>query len=414
MGRGIRLIIGMALLGMELTAVSWAGDPRAEKLYGNGVHAFYGGNYAQAIRDFDRATAYDSQDPRVFYFRGVAKRRMGRTYEGRSDLQYGAQLEASQGRTDIGRSLQRLQGHDRVLLEQYRRQAQRMAALAPRVVEPTTPSADGPSETAPQRPARSQMGRQNRKSPGGRFPRFPSACKTCRTTRTIRSSIRRPGYWAGARSNRRSRRRRPICPRLWPEMIRRRSPVKQPTTCSRVMTRWSIPAGRPKTRSPMTARCSATRVRAKRPVRRPTRPVPNAVLSGPSFAPHPRRRRGQPRAPTGARTAGRRSQCAAGRCPGSRASVRPAGGSFGSGGSVLSRRPSAPAPAADGTADPGMTEPADPEDPFAEDFAPAEAEPDLFADPVEPEATEENPVPADEFDPFADDVEDPFAEEVAP
>ena len=41
-------------------------------------------------------------------------------------------------------------------------------------------------------------------------------------------------------------------------------------------------------------------------------------------------------------------------------------------------------------------------------------EPDLFADPVQADATEEDSAPVDDFDPFADDIEDPFADEEAP
>ena len=125
-----RTVIILSLLACVLAATSWADDPRGEKFYSDGVQAFYRGNYSRAIQAFDLATGYGSVDPRVYYFRGIAKCRQGRTDEARFDFEYGAQLEASQGRVDIGQSLQRVQGHDRLMLEQYRRQAQQMARLA--------------------------------------------------------------------------------------------------------------------------------------------------------------------------------------------------------------------------------------------------------------------------------------------
>jgi hypothetical protein len=138
------------LLAGFLSAIGSADDPRVEKLYGDGVHAFYRGDYARAVQSFDLATGSGSLDPRVYYFRGFAKLRQNRADEARFDFQYGAQLEASQGRTDVGRSLQRLQGHDRLLLEQYRRRAQQVAALSPRP-EPS-PAAAPTAAAAPPEP----------------------------------------------------------------------------------------------------------------------------------------------------------------------------------------------------------------------------------------------------------------------
>ena len=121
------------------------------------MHAFYRGDYATAIDNFDRATGYGSLDPRVFYFRGVAKFRQGRSDEARFDFQYGAQLEARQGRTDVGRSLQRVQGQDRVVLEQYRRQAHRLAQSRPRPAVSES-SAAGRHRDSPGTPDRGQAG----------------------------------------------------------------------------------------------------------------------------------------------------------------------------------------------------------------------------------------------------------------
>jgi hypothetical protein len=100
-----------------------------DQLYGSGVRAFYRGQLDQAIRDFDLATAYGSQDPRVYFFRGVAKLRQGRSNEARFDFADGARLEAAHGRKDVGSAIQRIQGAERQVLEEYRRQAKRTYRL---------------------------------------------------------------------------------------------------------------------------------------------------------------------------------------------------------------------------------------------------------------------------------------------
>jgi hypothetical protein len=89
------------------------------------VRAVYRGQYDQAIQHLDLATAHGSQDPRVYFFRGLAKLRQGRSAEARFDFEEGARLEVQQGRKDIGRAIERIQGSERLVLEEYRRQARR-------------------------------------------------------------------------------------------------------------------------------------------------------------------------------------------------------------------------------------------------------------------------------------------------
>jgi hypothetical protein len=90
--------------------------------YGQGVHAYFSGRSAQADELLSTAIAVDPQDPRPYYFRGLARLRQGRRADAISDLQIGASLEAQQlNRYAIGAALMRVQGADRLLLEQYRR-----------------------------------------------------------------------------------------------------------------------------------------------------------------------------------------------------------------------------------------------------------------------------------------------------
>ncbi|MCA9241376.1 MAG: hypothetical protein KDA37_14305 [Planctomycetales bacterium] len=97
----------------------------AQRCYAQGVQEFFNGSTSKADALFTQALAYSPRDPRGYYFRGLARMRLGRSYEGEQDLRIGAAIEASWSGNplDIGRTLQRVQGGDRLKLEQIRREA---------------------------------------------------------------------------------------------------------------------------------------------------------------------------------------------------------------------------------------------------------------------------------------------------
>ena len=114
------------------TFVCWAGlcvvshDALAQnvsptKLYGDGVHAFHRGDYHNAHVLLSASIEKGNEDPRCYYFRGVALRRIGRPADAAYDFQVGVELE-SQLADSVGLSLERIQGADRIVLEKYRRQ----------------------------------------------------------------------------------------------------------------------------------------------------------------------------------------------------------------------------------------------------------------------------------------------------
>ena len=122
-----------ALRGQELDA--------AAVQYGAGVHAYFAGNSSRAEQSLSNALALDSQDPRIYYFRALSLLRQGRTAEARGDMHVGAALEAQRpNRFAVGAALMRVQGRDRLLLEQYRRQARLDAAT-----NGTNPAAEVPA-----------------------------------------------------------------------------------------------------------------------------------------------------------------------------------------------------------------------------------------------------------------------------
>lgn len=105
-------------------ATATAETPLSRDFMGSGMHAFHAGNYQQSIDDLTSAIESGSQDPRAYYFRALALLQQGRDDEAIENMQEGALLESGgPGGSVVGRSLERVQGKHRLMLEQYRRRA---------------------------------------------------------------------------------------------------------------------------------------------------------------------------------------------------------------------------------------------------------------------------------------------------
>ncbi|NUQ66134.1 MAG: hypothetical protein HUU20_27035, partial [Pirellulales bacterium] len=124
--RAALLLGGLVLLG---TASLLAQDAVLGQLYGSGVHAFFSQDYYRACEYFTSAIDGGSKDPRVYYYRGLTFQRLGRGDEAKMDFQQGAELEAGDVSNfyDVGRALERVQGRERLLLEQQRGSARMLA-----------------------------------------------------------------------------------------------------------------------------------------------------------------------------------------------------------------------------------------------------------------------------------------------
>lgn len=96
-----------------------------DSMYGSGIHKFFSGCNAEAIQLFDAAIATNPNDPRPYYFRGLAKMNYGDQYAAQADFQMGAQMEAMGKRrsSTVSRSLERIQGSNRLCIEQARQNA---------------------------------------------------------------------------------------------------------------------------------------------------------------------------------------------------------------------------------------------------------------------------------------------------
>lgn len=106
-----------------------AQNPVAEEIYGAGVHAYFSGDYTRAYDLLTSAITAGANDPRAFYFRGLALLRLGREDEAKQDFQQGAKLEAKDldRAFNVPKALERVQGPARLLLERYRADARILA-----------------------------------------------------------------------------------------------------------------------------------------------------------------------------------------------------------------------------------------------------------------------------------------------
>lgn len=113
-------------VGVGSTA-SYGQDPVLAEMYGRGVHAYFGGRYEEAESTLTEAITQGSKDPRCFYFRGLTLFRLGRLEEANSDFALGAKEEVKDVAlaTLASRSLSRIQGGPRMLIEKARQVARK-------------------------------------------------------------------------------------------------------------------------------------------------------------------------------------------------------------------------------------------------------------------------------------------------
>lgn len=121
---GLGLVVGSESLGPNCIF----GQQRisSEKIFGQNVHRFFDGQYDDVINQTSLAIEAGSIDPRLYYFRGLAHSQMGNTVMAEMDFEQGAILELRQeGKRNynIGRSLMRVQGASRMMIEDARSQA---------------------------------------------------------------------------------------------------------------------------------------------------------------------------------------------------------------------------------------------------------------------------------------------------
>jgi hypothetical protein len=123
------MIFALLALLFATSSSARAQDDAIENIYSAGVQAYYGGDYSRCFELLTQAVAAKTDDPRVYYFRGLSAMYIGG--DPNNDFTAGAKLEASDaGGYEIGRALERVQGRARLLLERYRAQGRLQAAQA--------------------------------------------------------------------------------------------------------------------------------------------------------------------------------------------------------------------------------------------------------------------------------------------
>lgn len=98
--------------------------------YGKASAAYNAKEYSQAESLLTKLVEANSTDPRVYYFRGLTRFALGRSDDARPDFEEGARLEAAgASRSNVSRSLERVQGPARLMLEKYRGEAKQAESL---------------------------------------------------------------------------------------------------------------------------------------------------------------------------------------------------------------------------------------------------------------------------------------------
>lgn len=123
-------IVWIAAGVLCLSGWARADEPVTRQLYGSGVHAYFAGQFEAAHTFLTQAAAGESQDPRIYYFRGLVYVRLGRPDEAKLDFAKGALLEetATDDIYGVDRALERVQGKTRLEIELARLKAKNAAA----------------------------------------------------------------------------------------------------------------------------------------------------------------------------------------------------------------------------------------------------------------------------------------------
>ena len=100
-----------------------AADPSVLAIYGEGVHSFYAGNFQQSYDYLSEVIEIGTDDARVYCFRGLSALRLGSQKMLTTILRKGLPLKPKGNTRTVSRAAERIQGPDRLLLEQSRSKA---------------------------------------------------------------------------------------------------------------------------------------------------------------------------------------------------------------------------------------------------------------------------------------------------
>ncbi len=110
----------------KFAAAEFATQNHAEVLYGQGVHSFFNGDYEAAIEVLSKLDTIKAEDPRAYFFLALAQKRLGENDLADKNFKKAARLELEKRTArdfNISATLRRIQGRERLEVEQYRRAA---------------------------------------------------------------------------------------------------------------------------------------------------------------------------------------------------------------------------------------------------------------------------------------------------
>jgi hypothetical protein len=131
--RYLAAVLAVGFAALALQAARGQQPSELNRLYGQGVNAYFAGRSSEAESNLSQALALEAEDPRIYYFRALSLVRLGRLDEARGDMMVGASIEAQHPqRFAVGRALESVQGGHRLMLERYRGEARsQQVALKP-------------------------------------------------------------------------------------------------------------------------------------------------------------------------------------------------------------------------------------------------------------------------------------------
>ena len=120
----LSFLVFCSFLGGTVFAADFFVDAEeSDTIYGNGVHAFFDSDYEEAVNILSKAEEIKNNDPRSYYFLGLAYLRQKKTEQADQYFKKAAQMEYS-GRSlrdyAISESLRRIQGEERLRIEKIR------------------------------------------------------------------------------------------------------------------------------------------------------------------------------------------------------------------------------------------------------------------------------------------------------
>ncbi|MEK6238540.1 MAG: hypothetical protein N2C14_27795 [Planctomycetales bacterium] len=127
-----KLLFGALAVSCFTVGTAQAQRNLPAELFGRGVHAYHARDYTEAVSLLNDSIDAGTDDPRAFYFRGLAHQQLDDAEAATADFDAGADLEAldSTKYVQINQSLIRIQGSLRVQLERHRTEGMKRSRQA--------------------------------------------------------------------------------------------------------------------------------------------------------------------------------------------------------------------------------------------------------------------------------------------